>query len=80
MPVKHAEKNPTGKARDNPNHSPNLPPPEGRLEFSFNPFKMLGQLVGPALRRKIYCALCTAACCALLVAILPNIIGTIIAQ
>lgn len=42
LPVDQADKNPVGKARDNPNHSPFLPAPEGRLEFSFNPFKMLG--------------------------------------
>ena len=41
LPISHAEKNPVGKARDNPNHSPQLPQPEGRVELSFNPFKML---------------------------------------
>jgi len=78
MPVAIADKNAVGKARDNPNHSPQLPQPQGRLELSFNPFKMLGQLVGPALRRKIYCGLCAAACCALCIAILPNIVGGLV--
>lgn len=78
MPVAVADKNAVGKARDNPNHSPQLPQPQGRLELSFNPFKMLGQLVGPALRRKIYCGLCAAACCALCIAILPNIVGGLV--
>lgn len=41
LPIKVAEKNPVGKARDTPNHSPTLPAPEGRLELSINPFKML---------------------------------------
>ena len=80
MPVSHADKNPVGKARDNPNHSPNLPAPVGRLEFSFNPFKMLLQLVSPAIRRKIYCGLCVAAMCALIVAIFPMIISTIVSN
>lgn len=80
MPVAHAEKNKVGKAREEPNHSPHLPQPQGRLEFSFNPFKMLGQLVGPALRRKIYCGICCVACCALFVMILPNLMGTLIAS
>lgn len=40
LPKSHAVKNPVGKARDNPNHSPHLPNPEGRLELSLNPVKM----------------------------------------
>jgi len=47
LPAATAEKNPVGKARDNPNHSPFLPQPEGRIEFSFNPLKMLSQLISP---------------------------------
>ena len=40
VPKTHADKNPVGKARDNPNHSPQLPQPEGRMEMSLNPVKM----------------------------------------
>ena len=36
-----AEKNKVGDARQEPNHSPFLPPPVGRLSLSLNPFKML---------------------------------------
>ena len=75
MPKSHAEKNPVGKARDNPNHSPQLPQPKGRLELSLNPLKMFNQLVGPAVRRKIYLALCCILCCGLFIMILPNILG-----
>ena len=78
VPQSHADKNPVGKARDNPNHSPPLPAPEGRMELSLNPIKMLNQLVGPALRRKIKIYLAITICCALFIAILPNIIGGII--
>jgi hypothetical protein len=77
MPQDYADKNAVAKARDTPNHSPMLPAPQGRLELSFNPFKMLAQLVGPALRRKIYLGLCCAACLALCVMVLPNIVGGI---
>lgn len=31
VPVVQADKNPVGKARDTPNHSPTLPQPEGRI-------------------------------------------------
>ena len=40
MPIDHATKNPVGKAR-NLNVNPTLPPPEGRLELSMNPLKII---------------------------------------
>lgn len=40
VPKDKATKTPVGKARDEPNHSPHLPAPEGRMEFSLNPIKM----------------------------------------
>lgn len=80
LPKSHAEKNPIGKARDNPNHSPQLPQPEGRMEMSLNPLKMFNQLVGPALRRKIKIWIAMALCCALFVAILPNILGGLVTK
>jgi hypothetical protein len=79
-PADQASKNPVGKAREQPNHSPTLPEPEGRFELSLNPFKMFNQLIGPEVRRKIYMLLCCAVCLLLCAAILPNILGTIIAQ
>jgi hypothetical protein len=80
LPKSHAEKNPVGKARDSPNHSPQLPQPEGRMELSLNPIKMINQLVGPALRRKIKIWLCMLVCCALFIAILPNIMGGLVTK
>jgi hypothetical protein len=35
-----AEKNKIGSGRDDPNTEPYLPPPIGRLHFSFNPWEM----------------------------------------
>jgi hypothetical protein len=32
---------PVGAGRTEPNHSPFLPPPIGRISFSLNPIKML---------------------------------------
>lgn len=40
-PKDQAENNKVGAARQEPNHSPFLPPPVGRLSLSLNPFKML---------------------------------------
>lgn len=78
LPAETAKKNPVGKARDNPNHSPTLPAPEGRLELSLNPLKMLNQLLPPAVKRKIMIALCCIACIGLFVMILPNLMSSLI--
>lgn len=70
-----AEKQPQGKGRDAPNDDPLLPPPEGRLELTLNPFKMFSQLLGPAVRRKICILLFCVVCCALLIYMAPMIIS-----
>ena len=36
-----AKTNPVGKGRTEPNHSPYLPPPTGRISWTWNPFKMI---------------------------------------
>jgi hypothetical protein len=36
-----AKKMPVGRGRGNPNQDPFLPPPIGRFEFTWNPFKLL---------------------------------------
>jgi len=56
--MEFAEKTKIGSAREDPNIEPYLPPPIGRLSFSFNPCDMYKQLIGPALRRKIACYCC----------------------
>ena len=82
-PADYAEKNVVGSAREEPNANPFLPPPVGRLSFSLNPCVMFQQLVGPAMRRKIYCWCCIICCCAicimLAIFVLPSVIGNIIA-
>jgi len=40
MPKAEAKMNDNGFGRNDPNHSPLLPPPTGRLTFSWNPFVM----------------------------------------
>ena len=80
VPVKQAETNPVAKARDEPNHSPHLPAPEGRFEFSLNPLKMFNQLVGPEMRNKIRNYLIMLLCIIMLIAIAPNVLGALIAS
>ncbi len=41
FPGEMAKSNPVGGGRSEPNHSPFLPPPVGRLTFSMNPINML---------------------------------------
>ncbi len=50
-----AKRSPAGKGREEPNNDPNLPPPLGRLQWSWNPFTMFNQLLGRGFRCKIYC-------------------------
>lgn len=44
---------------------------------------MFKQLVGPAMRRKIYCYcclfICIALCCTICIFVLPSVIGTVVA-
>lgn len=78
LPIKDAQANPVGEAQSEPNINPFLPKPFGRIEFSMNPLKMLNQLVGPALRRKLYCYCVAIICCALCVMMAPMIFSNII--
>ena len=80
FPVEKAQANAVGGGRSEPNHSPFLPPPVGRLQWSLNPFKMLNQCVGPAVRRKIYCCCCLVLCLALTVFVAPMIISNLISD
>ncbi|GMF14931.1 unnamed protein product [Phytophthora fragariaefolia] len=58
VPAENAKKNPVGHGRSSPNNSPHLPPPAGRLSFSLNPFKVLNDLLGPAICHRLTCCFC----------------------
>lgn len=77
MPIELAEKNKVGKAREQPNHSPVLPEPEGRLKLSLNPFDMFAQMIGPEVRRKIICNCILFILCMLCVALAPMMLSGI---
>ena len=74
MPMWKAEKCVVGKGRSDPNINPFLPPPVGRFEWSFNPFKLIRQCVGPKVRKKLYITLCIICCAIYLVCLLPYMI------
>ena len=77
LPVEFAEKNKVGKAREEPNHSPHLPQPEGRVQLSLNPIDMYKQMVGPEARRKIFIMVCCAIYWILFAAVVPSLMGSI---
>jgi hypothetical protein len=74
VPQWYADLHPVGKGREEPNMSPYLPPPTGRIQFTLNPFKMLNQLTGPKFRKKFYCLACKICLILYLIFILPYII------
>ena len=52
---------PVGSGRNEPNTNPFLPPPVGRLKFSWNPFVLGSQLCGPKLCAYFTCCIICAA-------------------
>lgn len=62
IPMEKVETHPAGQGRAEPNQEPFLPPPTGRLSFTWNPFSMIAQLLGPRL--------CCLLCCCVLVALI----------
>lgn len=64
VPEEEYEARPVGFGRDEPNTNPYLPPPAGRMSFSFNPFAVLQQLIGPKTIFCILCCCCFIICCA----------------
>ena len=80
VPKKKAEAIPVGEGRDEPNVHPTLPPPTGRLQLTWNPLKMMFQMVGPELKCKL-CMLCICGCLVLLmVMVIPIFLGDEIAK
>lgn len=78
LPIDYAIKNKVGKARDEPNHSPKLPEPEGRIQLTLNPFEMYKQLIGPEIRNKICMYLIGCVCFLMYLALIPTITGSVV--
>lgn len=66
VPEADAASMPAGKGRSEPNTNPYLPPPVGRMTFSFNPFAMIFLLVP----HEILCCICCSITTLVLAAVL----------
>ena len=58
VPEEEVEARPAGSGRSEPNANPYLPPPPGRLSFTFNPLSMLMVLFPPEILACICCCIC----------------------
>ena len=59
VPGEEAKERPVGYGRTEPNTDPYLPPPSGRLQFSYNPLAICKELIGPdTVIKLICCCLC----------------------
>jgi len=58
VPAEVAEAFPAGAGRAEPNDMPKLPPPTGRVRWSFNPLRNMYHILGPKLCAKFGCAAC----------------------
>lgn len=65
-PIEKAELQPAGIGRSEPNADPFVPPPTGRLSFTWNPISMISQLLGPRL--------CCILCCCLMIALVVTLL------
>mmetsp|Transcript_31029 Transcript_31029/g.28219 ORF Transcript_31029/g.28219 Transcript_31029/m.28219 type:complete len:172 (+) Transcript_31029:3825-4340(+) len=65
-----AKKNENAQGRDAPNNFPALPDPPGRLSFDItSPLKMLKELMGPKLYRKMCFWIWCVMCCIIIIAV-----------
>ena len=67
VPGEEAEERPVGYGRTEPNTDPYLPPPSGRLQFSYNPLAICKELIGPDTVIKLICC-CLCVLCLLVIA------------
>ena len=74
LPLWKAELSPVGLGRKEPNYAPYLPPPVGRFQWSWNPFKLFNQCIGPRFRKKIYKGLALCCCVIYLIFLIPYLI------
>ncbi|CAM9162703.1 unnamed protein product [Scytosiphon promiscuus] len=75
LPKEAADAQPVGSGRNDPNQNPYLPPPAGRMKFSFNPFRLSMSLLGPKAFYKVLCC-CLCMIIAAVIAVAGNYITT----
>jgi len=80
VPEEEKEKLPAGWGRKEPNANPFLPKPPGRIRFSWNPFFLIRQFLGPKLCRRLQCLLCVLLCILILYYVIPVFWGNLLWQ
>lgn len=78
VPGERAKACPVGEGRSEPNIDPPLPKPDGRMEWSMNPMKMMGQMCGPDVRTRFCMMISLALCVVLLLLMFPMIVTNVI--
>ena len=75
VPEARAKACPVGEGRNEPNIDPPLPKPDGRIEWTLNPIKMLSQMCGPGARTRFCMMISMGLCLILLILMFPMIIS-----
>ena len=79
IPKKLADSYRNAEGRAEPNHSPFLPPPIGRMQWSLNPFAMLTQIMSPEFIARILCDGCLIICLIIGILSLPFLVPRLFA-
>ena len=75
VPEARAKACPVGEGRSEPNIDPPLPKPDGRMEWTLNPIKMMSQMCGPDVRTRFCMMISLALCVVLLILMFPMIVS-----
>ena len=78
VPKSEVEKLPAGFGRSAPNSNPILPKQVGRLRFSLNPCRMMYDLLGPKLCRRLSGVFCCILCVLIVWSLIPVVIGNVV--
>jgi len=80
VPAEVAEAFPAGAGRAEPNDMPKLPPPTGRVRWSFNPLRNMYYILGPKLCAKFGCAACLTISLVVFVVLLVQMVPVLAAN
>jgi C2 domain/Ferlin C-terminus len=78
VPEARAKACPVGEGRNEPNIDPPLPKPDGRMEWTLNPIKMMSQMCGTEIRTRLCMYISMALCLVVLILMFPMIVSNAI--
>ena len=78
MHKEEADKHPVGRGREEPNLNPFLQAPEGRIELTMDPRKMLKQLIGPEIIHRVTSYFGCFVCLCITIYLMPNFISELL--